>query len=62
MRVSGQRHAPAAIYPRERTPDTHWMGGWVGPRAGLNTQARGKILSLLPARSPGRSVFSQTLC
>jgi len=19
--------------PRKRTPDTHWLGGWVGPRA-----------------------------
>jgi hypothetical protein len=35
--VSGQRHAPAALYPRERTPGTHCTGGWVGPRAGLDT-------------------------
>jgi len=33
--VSGQQHAPAALYPRER-PGTHCMGGWVGPRAGLD--------------------------
>ena len=33
--VSGQRHAPAALYPRER-PGTHFTGGWVGPRAGLD--------------------------
>ena len=33
--VSGQQHAPAALYPRER-PGTHCTGGWVGPRAGLN--------------------------
>jgi len=25
--VSGQQHAPAALYPRER-PDTHFTGGW----------------------------------
>jgi hypothetical protein len=25
--VSGQRHAPAALYPGERPPDTHWTGG-----------------------------------
>jgi hypothetical protein len=30
MRVSGQRHSPAALYPQERTPGTHWTGGWVG--------------------------------
>ena len=33
--VSGQRHAPAAPYPRER-PGTHCTGGWLGPRAGLD--------------------------
>ena len=31
----GVRHAPAALYPRER-PGTHFTGGWVGPRAGLD--------------------------
>ena len=33
--VSGQQHAPAAFYPRERT-GTHFTVGWVGPRAGLD--------------------------
>jgi len=33
--MSGQQHAPAALYPRER-PGTHFTGGWVGPRAGLD--------------------------
>jgi len=33
--VRGQRHAPAALYPRKR-PGTHCTGGWVGPRAGLD--------------------------
>jgi hypothetical protein len=42
--VSGQRHAPAALSPGERTPGTHYTGGWVGHRAGLETKARGKIL------------------
>jgi len=32
--VSGQQHAPAALYPRER-PGTRFTGGWVGPRVGL---------------------------
>jgi hypothetical protein len=36
--------------PGERTPDTHWTGGWVGPRAGLDTEAREKILSPLPGK------------
>jgi hypothetical protein len=29
MGVSGQRHAPAALYPRGKNPGTHWTGGWV---------------------------------
>ena len=33
-RVRGQRHAPAALYSRER-PGTNCAGSWVGPRAGL---------------------------
>jgi hypothetical protein len=33
--VRGQRHTPAAFYPQE-TPSTHCVGGWVGPRAGLD--------------------------
>ena len=32
--VSGQQHAPAVLYLRER-PGTHCTGGWVGPSAGL---------------------------
>jgi hypothetical protein len=32
--------------PRERTPGTHCTGGRVGPTAGLDTEARGKILYL----------------
>jgi hypothetical protein len=59
--VSGQRHAPAALYPRERTAGTHCTGGWVGLRAGLNTEARGKILCFCQGWNPGRPVSSQTL-
>jgi len=33
--VSGQQHAPALLYLRER-PGTHCTEGWVGPRAGLD--------------------------
>jgi hypothetical protein len=25
-----------SLYPMERTSGTHWIGGWVGPRAGLD--------------------------
>jgi hypothetical protein len=33
--VSGQQHAPAVLYPRER-PGTHCTKGWVGSRDGLD--------------------------
>ena len=33
--MRAQRHAPVALYPRER-PGTHCTGGWVGPTAGLD--------------------------
>jgi hypothetical protein len=39
--VRGQRHAPAAFYPRER-PGTYCTGGWVDPRA----SATGRIMSM----------------
>jgi hypothetical protein len=26
---------PGRFTPRERAPRTHWIGGWVDPRAGL---------------------------
>jgi hypothetical protein len=40
--VSGQRNVPTALYPGKGTPGIHCTGGWVGPRAGLDTEARGK--------------------
>jgi len=33
--MSVQQHTPAALYPRE-IPGTHFTGGWVGPRTGLD--------------------------
>jgi hypothetical protein len=45
MEVSGQFHTPAALLPRERAPGTHWIGGWVGPRASLDTVVKRKIPS-----------------
>jgi hypothetical protein len=29
----------------EKTPGTHWTGGWMGLRTGLDTEARGTILA-----------------
>jgi hypothetical protein len=44
MEVSGQLHAAAALPPGERTPGIHWIGGWVGPRSGLDDVKKGNIL------------------
>ena len=45
-----QQHAPVAIYPRE-TPGTHFTGGWVGLRAGVD----GRKISSPPEFDPGPS-------
>jgi hypothetical protein len=45
MEVSGQLHAPPISTPREKAPRIHWIGGWVCPRAGLDTEVNRKILS-----------------
>jgi hypothetical protein len=53
-----------ALAPEERTPGTHCTGGWVVPRAGLDTEARRKILTPLPGielQLPGSPARSQTL-
>jgi hypothetical protein len=51
MDVSGQPHAPAAL-PPEKTPDAHWIEGWVDPRAGLDTAVKRKIPSRCQDSNP----------
>jgi len=36
MMGSGQLHAPTALTPGETSPYTHWIGGWMGLRGGLD--------------------------
>jgi hypothetical protein len=43
---------PGRFTPRERAPDTHWIGGWEGPRAVLDTMVKRKIPS--PRRESNR--------
>jgi hypothetical protein len=50
--VSGQRHTPAALYPRRKNPRTHWTGGWRGPRAGLDAEAVRKMSASVEDRTP----------
>jgi hypothetical protein len=48
---------PGRVFtPRESTNGTHCTGGWVGPRAGLDTEATGKILCLRRESNPDRPV------
>jgi hypothetical protein len=46
----------------ERTPGTHWLGGWVGPRAGLDDVEKRKFFTLPGLELPplGRPVRSQS--
>jgi hypothetical protein len=37
---------PCRFTPGERAPGTQWIGGWVGPRAGLNDVEKRKFLTL----------------
>jgi hypothetical protein len=56
MELSGQLQAPAASPPRERDPGTHWIGGWVGPRAVLDTAVKRKIPSPRRESNPRTSI------
>jgi len=49
IEVGGQFHAQAALSPGKEPPGTHWIGGWVGCRAGVETVSKRKIPS---PRSP----------
>jgi hypothetical protein len=56
MGVSGQCHVPAALYPREKTRSAYCVGGWVGLRAGLDSEAGGEIFCLCQGLNSGRSL------
>jgi hypothetical protein len=60
LEVSGQLHALAALSPRK---NTHWIWGWVGPRAGMDDMEKWKFLppSGSEIRPLGRPSHSQSL-
>jgi hypothetical protein len=49
--------------PGEKAPGTHWIGGWVDPRAGLDNVEKRKFLPLpgLELRPLSRPARSQSL-
>jgi hypothetical protein len=53
----------SASHPGRFTPGTHWTGGWVGPRTGLNDVEKRKFLTLpgLELRPLCRPVRRQSL-
>jgi hypothetical protein len=62
--VSGQRHAPAALYPRGKAPRYPLYSRLGGPQSRSGHRGYRKNPLPLPGiepRSPGRSVRSQTL-
>jgi hypothetical protein len=54
---------PGPFSPVETAPGTHWIGGWVGPRAGLDDVENRKFLTIpgLELRSLGHPARSQSL-
>jgi hypothetical protein len=54
---------PRPLSPRGRIPDTHWIGGWVDPRAGLDDMEKWKFLTLqgLGLRPLGRPALSNVV-
>jgi len=55
MELSGQLHAPAAL-AQGKSPGTPYIGGYEGPRAGLDAVAKRKLASLpLPGTEPRSS-------
>jgi hypothetical protein len=44
---------PDRFIPEERTPDTHWINGWLGPRAGLDSVETRKFSCPCRKSNPG---------
>jgi hypothetical protein len=52
---------PGPALPPGKGPGTHWIGGWVGPRADVDAEARRKILCPCRGSNPDRPARSQAL-
>ena len=60
MEVSGQPHAPTAL-PPGNNGGTHCIGGWMGPRAGLDGYGEQKTSCLLGLEPRDRPVRNESL-
>ena len=54
MGVGGQRQ-PRPLYPPRQRPGTHCIGGWVGPRAGLDGCEKSRPTGIWSPDRPARS-------
>jgi hypothetical protein len=61
--MSCQLHAPASLPPGKQPPGTHWIGGWVGLRVGLEDMEKRKFLTIpgVELQPLGRPARSQSL-
>jgi len=46
------------LYSRRKSPDTHWIGGWVSPKASLYVVMKGKILCPCQVSNPAYPAHS----
>jgi hypothetical protein len=55
---------PGRFSPGERAPGPQWIGGWMGPRAGVDDVDKRKFLTIpgLELRPLVRPTCSQSLC
>jgi hypothetical protein len=52
---------PARFTPRERTLDTHWIEGWVGPKAGMDAVVKRKFPAPAGTRTSDHRARSSAL-
>jgi hypothetical protein len=58
-RVEWSNSRPDSFIPREKDSGTHWMGSWVGRRAGLDTVVKKKFPAPAGTRTPAHQSVAQ---